>query len=189
MRTHGMFGTPIYSSWSAMLYRCRNPNAPAYKDYGGRGVKVCDRWVRFELFYEDMGSGHWDGAEIDRIDPNGDYTPGNCRWVTATENARNRRNAIFVEYRGERISLADLCSGKGVSRPHVLSRLRLGWSLEKALSAPVKRRGTTQVAYEGRTYTVRQLARVAGLTENTLRGRLRRGHSLEEALNWKGKTK
>ena len=83
---------PIYSSWLAMKRRCINTNNPRYADYGGRGIKICERWVdSFEKFFEDMGDTYSSGLELDRIDVNGDYEPSNCRWVTPQQNNWNTR--------------------------------------------------------------------------------------------------
>jgi len=82
---------PAYRTWSGMKSRCLNSNQPGYKDYGGRGITVCDRWLDFSNFYADMGD-RPDGTEIDRINNNGNYEPSNCRWVTRTENSRNKRS-------------------------------------------------------------------------------------------------
>ena len=91
--THGMYGTPTYYSWAAMHTRCTNPNRDNYKYYGGRGIKVCERWDSFESFYEDMGK-RPESKTIDRIDNDGDYTLDNCKWSTHKEQINNRRKRV-----------------------------------------------------------------------------------------------
>lgn len=88
---HGMIGTPTYRSWASMVTRCRNPNSTQYAYYGGRGITVCERWLDFRSFLEDMGE-RPAGTSIDRIDNSRNYEPGNCKWATRAEQNRNRRD-------------------------------------------------------------------------------------------------
>jgi hypothetical protein len=95
VKIHGMEGTPTYYTWQTMKARCLDEDNHNYKSYGGRGIKICERWLTFKSFFEDMGEKP-KGYQIDRIDNNGNYEPGNCRWVTPKENSNNRRKRPVV---------------------------------------------------------------------------------------------
>lgn len=95
--THGMYGTPTYRSWRAMLARCSDSKHRQFKDYGGRGIQVCEAWRgSFETFFADMGE-RPDGRTLDRINNDDNYEPGNCRWATRTEQNRNKRSTNHQE--------------------------------------------------------------------------------------------
>lgn len=139
---HGQANTRYYKAWHAMLERCNNPNNKFYSYYGGRGIKVCDRWHAFENFASDMGPRE-PGMTIDRVDNNGNYEPDNCRWASRKTQQNNRRACRMVTLRGKTQSLTMWCEELGIPRGTVRSRLNRGWDLIKAITEPVKaRRGT-----------------------------------------------
>jgi hypothetical protein len=124
-----------YASWGSMRERCNNSNASGYENYGGRGIKICERWNIFENFLSDMGERPSPKHTLDRIDPDGNYEPTNCRWATIAEQQRNRRNTQWVEFEGEKVSLGELCEKFGVKYSLVNCRVRRGWPIREALTA------------------------------------------------------
>ena len=131
-KTHGLHSSSIYGSWASMLTRCRNPNSRAYHNYGGRGITVDSRWLKFEDFYEDMGAGWAAGLSIDRIDNNKGYSKGNCVWATDEDQARNKRNSKLITYGGETKVLIEWCEILGLRYKTICERLRRGWTVEQA---------------------------------------------------------
>ena len=117
-----------------MRQRCSNPNSPKYYLYGGRGVKVCERWNDFKLFLEDMEPGYVSGLSIDRIDVNGNYEPSNCRWATAKEQANNTRQNAQIEYKNQVYTLAEASEKFGINAETIAYRIKAGWSVEDALT-------------------------------------------------------
>ena len=129
---------PEYSCWQMMVARCVNPKAQMYPQYGARGIKVCDRWLKFENFLADMGDRPSDKHSIERDDVNGGYEPGNCRWATIEVQANNKRNTVYVDYNGERLPLAVVVKRHSVVDVEIVRCrvFRQGWSLERAMSTP-----------------------------------------------------
>lgn len=136
-RKHRKSGDRVYRIWAEMKSRCLNNNNIGYERYGGRGIKVCDRWKdSFESFLVDMGEPPGNDYTIDRIDNNGDYEPSNCRWATPMQQSRNRRSCIMVEYGGEKICVAELAERLGISSQLLRRRIKRGWDLESAINTP-----------------------------------------------------
>jgi hypothetical protein len=134
-RVHGRRHSPEFNSWVQMRARCRNPKSPAWHDYGGRGIRVCERWsTRFAPFFADMGERPTPEHSIDRADVNGPYCAENCRWATKSEQANNKTNTHRVEVGGELVPLQVLARAAGVHPLTLRGRLNRGWSLEEALT-------------------------------------------------------
>lgn len=138
--THGKRHTRLYNIWLQMKNRCYNRKTPRYKDYGGRGITVCDEWKNdFKAFYDwSMLHDYADNLTIDRIDNNGNYTPSNCRWVTVADQNRNSRKCDFITYHGETHCLKEWCEILSLHYGSVLSRKRYGWSVERMFETPIR---------------------------------------------------
>jgi len=135
-RTHGMDGTRTHTIWTSIIQRCTNQNYRRWGDYGGRGITLCSEWRNsFEAFLRDMGECP-DGLSIDRINNDLGYSPDNCRWATATQQARNQRSNRLVSYRGRNICLAEAAEVAGLPYDRVSARLnQLAWPIPKALES------------------------------------------------------
>jgi len=131
---HGESHTRLHNTWMGMIKRCKS-----HPRYAGRGIKVCDEWQNYITFAEWARShGYADDLTIERIDVNGDYCPENCSWIPLNAQARNRRTTRWVEYRGEKMSLAEACERAGLPYKQVFERIqKRGWSVERALNTPI----------------------------------------------------
>ena len=138
--THGKCNTRLYDSWTDLKQRCYNKHNKRYKDYGGRGIEVCDEWRNnFQAFYDwAMSNGYNDSLTIDRIDVDGNYEPSNCRWATLKQQLRNTTRNKYITINGMTHCLSEWCEILGLKDGTVRSRLRYGWSIEKALELEVK---------------------------------------------------
>lgn len=169
----------LYSILHGMMRRCNNENDARYKDYGGRGIKICDEWDNLKDGFDNFcdwsySNGYEDGLTIERIDVNGDYCPANCKWITIKEQAQNTRKTKWVDYKGERIQLKKLCDRLGVTYDTVHNRIyTLGWNIEKAVETPSQRENSFQ-----------SKCREHGINCETVRDRINKlGWTEEEALN------
>ena len=126
--------SPVYRAWESMKHRCLSKNATAYKYYGGRGIKICKRWLMFDNFYSDMGHPP-QSYQLDRINNNLGYNPKNCRWATKTMQMNNTNRNHFLVFNGKRQTMADWCRELGMKYWKLSERLhKWNWSVERALS-------------------------------------------------------
>lgn len=132
---HGHAGwkkqSPEYRVWTGIMSRCRNPNEPAYPNYGGRGISICARWHDFRNFLADMGLRPSPHHSIDRIDNDGPYAPDNCRWATRIEQNRNTRASRIITWNGQARHLKAWAEETGIKYKTLHARLQKGWSLDR----------------------------------------------------------
>lgn len=146
VRTHGEshnFRSPEFVAWTGMKQRCLNSKTRHYNIYGGRGIKVCERWMKFENLLEDMGRKPTPKHSIERKDRNGNYDPINCKWGTVEEQQNNKINNVLIRFNGETLSLAQWARKIGVSPCTIAYRINAGWTIEKAVTQtpnPTKQR-------------------------------------------------
>jgi hypothetical protein len=136
---HGMSYSSEYKSWNNMISRCYYPNYRSYHRYGGRGIKVCERWRYFTNFYEDMGNKPTRSHSIDRINNNGNYEPSNCRWSSKKEQSNNRENSHYLVYNGKKLTVSQWAVELNIDRNTLWARMRYGWPIHRILSEPVNK--------------------------------------------------
>ena len=129
--------TATYRSWLGMKTRCLNPKVECYKHYGGRGITICERWMKFENFLEDMGEKPKD-LTIERLNNKDGYSPENCIWATMEIQTRNKRNNRFITFNGESHILPDWAKITGLKRETISRRIARGWTIEKALTMKLR---------------------------------------------------
>lgn len=137
---HGLSDSKLCDVWRSMKERCYNPRVDQYKDYGGRGIIVCPEWCNeFQAFYDwAMENGYKEGLTIDRKDNNGNYEPSNCRWATRKEQNNNTRANHLITHNDKTQTLTQWAQEVHIKSHTLLARLNRGWSVEKALTTPVK---------------------------------------------------
>lgn len=135
--THGMSGSRPHSIWNQMIMRCHNPKSRGFKNYGAKGITVCEKWKTFEGFWEDMSNGYKDNLTIDRINNSKGYSKSNCKWSTPREQQNNRSNNRKFTFDGETLTMMQWARKTGLKRQTIESRLRRGWTVENALTTHI----------------------------------------------------
>ena len=188
-RKHGMSQTKIGETWEGIKARCYKENHKSYKNYGGRGIYICDEWLEdpLKFFAWAENSGYKQGLRIDRINNDGPYSPDNCRWTTNAENQRNKRNTHFLTYRGKTQCLAAWSKETGIPVTTIDSRLRRGCSVEEALSPINNITGLPSnipalITINGESLIITEWLKKTGISKSTYYGRIRSGLSPEQAL-------
>lgn len=136
---HRLSKHPLFRVWTDMKQRCFNRNNKFYFQYGGRGITVCERWMDFENFYQDMHATYERGLQIGRINNNGNYCPENCRWETRRQNQRNRSNTVYVETPLGRMLLLEASEIYGLTCACIKHRIKVGWPMDKTFLTPSER--------------------------------------------------
>lgn len=182
------YGTPnrklrLYRIWTDMKRRCYDESHSEYKNYGGRGIEICQEWKNsFEAFRNwATENGYTDELTIDRIDVNGNYEPSNCRWATVKEQANNMRTNTKVTYKGETKTLAQWAESFGINYNTLITRL---YQENLPFEEAVKKgnRLLRMITYKGKTQSLSAWTRELGFKEYTLQNRLRKGWTIEEAF-------
>lgn len=137
---HGLSDTRTHRIWQLMRRRCEKPDCLDYPRYGGRGIKVCPEWANFETFHAwAMANGYRSHLTLDRRDNDGNYEPGNCRWVSRTVQNRNRRDNVRYEWRGKMLTLPEIAERTGIAKGLLFTRVRRdGLTVAEALTRPVR---------------------------------------------------
>lgn len=177
--THNLYYTRIYKIYRSMLQRCFDSNVFAYKDYGGRGITVCDEWKNdFMNFYNwSMNNGYSNDLSIDRIDNNGNYCPDNCRWVNRKTQARNTRSNKYITYKGEKHCVSEWAEILKIDGKLLGERLRLRWSFDRAINTSpevYKNRANKLIEYNGQYKTKEEWIESLQIHPTTFYRRLKR---------------
>ena len=173
--------------YNSMKNRCLRPDAMGYSQYGGRGIKVCDEWVSSYHSFRDwaMANGYSDDLTLDRINPDGDYEPINCRWVDMVTQANNKRNNLRVTYKGVTLTAAEWARIFDMKPEVLYKRLKDGWAVEDALTIPKYEyapRTRGKVEWNGESHTIAEWSRILNMSQTALYMRFKLGWSTERAL-------
>jgi len=185
LTTHNMSRSSEYIIYADIKKRCYNNKYKDFENYGGRGIKVCDRWLKgFENFYKDMGDRPTLNHSIDRIDVNGNYEPLNCRWATQKEQCNNKRNNKKVILNGVEIKLNEYCDKNNLNYQIISSRINSGWSVEKSFLEPMNNH-YTKILLNGEQVVLKDECAKRNLPLSIIKQRLFRDKwSVEKSFNY-----
>lgn len=187
----------MYLIWLGIKSRCNNANHPKYKDYGLRGIKICERWNEsYKAFVSDIGERPSAKHSIDRINNDGNYEPGNCRWALPVQQSNNTRTNRFIEYDGKVQTVSQWARELGIWKTTLKARLDAGTSIQEALTpqkramdsvkaAANNRKSNRVIEHDGRSQTLSQWSAEVGINKDTIKERLNRGWTTEQALSQK----
>lgn len=191
-KRHGMSNRRIYHIWHDMHRRCEDKSRKSYALYGERGIKVCKEWSGengFSEFYKwSINNGYSEELTIDRIDNNGMYSPDNCRWVDYQTQANNTRSNRWIEFNGEKHTIAQWSRIRHINQSNIHQRLLLGWSIEEALGFKKRKMNhKDEVLYtiNGETHNISEWCRIQNISKDTVRYRREKGWLPEEIFGFK----
>ena len=175
-----------HNVWINMKARCYNAKTTGFQYWGGRGIKVCERWVgSFRNFLLDMGRKPSPKHSIDRINNDGDYEPSNCRWVERKVQNRNRRGRRYLTFQGKTLTFAEWSDVTGIPQGTIFDRTAGGWSVERTLTSQLgaTRKDAVLISYAGRILTISQWSKETGLPKSTIESRLLAGWSVHDVIH------
>ena len=188
-KKHGLSNSKIYKKYIQIKQRCYNERRGCFKNYGGRGITMCDEWKNdFICFYNwAINNGYKDDLSIDRIDVNGNYEPNNCRWVDIETQANNRRNNHIVDLNGEKYTISNISKKFNINEGTIWSRIKQGkTSMEELTAKPYEKRKRTYITLNGETKSLIEWCKIYGKKKTTVFNRIKLyGYTPEEALTKK----
>jgi len=179
----------LYGIWIGMRRRCNSPKCKDYCRYGDRGILVCEEWnSSFQNFYDwAITNGYSDNLTIERKDVNKGYSPNNCTWIIAGQQAYNRRTNHKIALNGKKMTISEWAKEYGLQKTTLRARLMAGWNIEEAVKLPSQyssptARGNHPVTFGGETHTLTEWSKITGVPPYTISGRLKRGWNIKAAL-------
>lgn len=177
--------TPLYNTWRGMRERCSNPNHINYKNYGGKGIKVCEEWQNSFLEFRSwaLSNGYKEGLTIDRINVDGNYEPSNCKWSTQKEQQNNKTSNHLLTYHGKTLTINQWSEELGIKREIIKDRLRWGWSVEDIFETPVRECKNIEYEFNGETHNLKTWSSIVGIPYDTLHYRVHKSNwTIDKAL-------